>query len=140
MSKVKFVSFETEVMGRITAGLRRNVQKAAVLWHEQVIRNFTGTRSGKQYRIPGGQKTYTASAPGEAPAVATGTLKGDYSFDIDNDQPIGKVGTEKLYGLYLETGTTNADGSVRMAPRPVLKPAYETKRKEIEAALQERIE
>jgi hypothetical protein len=140
MSGVKFVSFETEVMGRIEAGLRRNVQKAAILWHSQVVRSFSGTRSGKEYRIPGGKRTYTASAPGEVPAVATGTLKSSYTFDIHNEQPVGRVGTDKLYGLYLETGTVGADGAVRMEPRPTLRPAFEKNRKAIEAALQERIE
>lgn len=137
---VRFVSYESAVIGRLQSGYRRNVQKAVVLWHAQVVRSFSGARTGKEYRVPGGNRTYTASAPGEAPAVATGTLKSSYKFDIDDNQPIGRVGTDKLYGLYLETGTVGADGSVKMEPRPVLAPAFEAKRNEIEAALVEPIQ
>lgn len=84
-----------------------------------------GSRSGRTYRVPGTRKTYTASAPGEAPAVRTGTYRdswkqknyseGDSSSTVVHAAIESTEKTEKgnhLLGDILENGIG------KMAPRP----------------------
>lgn len=103
-----------------------------------------GQRHGRRYKIPGtyrlqmdkvsGKKRhgryYTASAPGEPPAVRTGMFRlgwkqRSYAEDvgngecnvfgvIENDQKVGKY----LLGEILENGTKGAGKTRRIAPRP----------------------
>ena len=78
-------------------------------------------KSGRIYKRP--LKTYKASAPGEAPAVYSGTLLEDLQQET-TQAPWGikgevGVGMNALYSKFLEHGTS------KMAPRPFLKPAAE---------------
>ena len=40
---------------------------------------LSGRRSGRRYHVPGTRQLYTASAPGEAPAVRTGNFRNSWS-------------------------------------------------------------
>lgn len=82
-----------------------------------------GQRSGRIYKKPGGG-TYQASAPGEAPAVRTGTLRLSWSGQMTvegNMKESVTVGAELIsnteYAKYLEFG--------RRAPRPFVKKIQE---------------
>lgn len=80
-----------------------------------------GQRSGRQYRVPGTKRHYTASAPGEPPAVRTGAFRLSW-------QPTARV----VFGSYISRiesdlrtdngrytlGEILEDGTSRMAPRP----------------------
>lgn len=99
----------------------------------QVLR---GQRSGRRYKVPGtyarqrdqtdgkmkNGRYYTASAPGEPPAVRTGMFRlswqpnariedGKYVAMVESDLQVG-THTKYLLGELLEDGTS------RMAPRP----------------------
>ena len=100
----------------------------------QTVRVLSGQRNGRKYVVPGTgrvtynkrdhtakitHKYYTASAPGEPPAVRTGALRNSWKRRayIDgrsgNDRVIhGVVESDVSYAGTLETGTG------RMAPRP----------------------
>jgi len=83
-----------------------------------------GARSGRRYLIPGTRRHYTASAPGEPPAVRTGAFRASFKakqtiedaggndFNVhsstESDLMVGKYNLGKL----LEEGTP------KMAPRP----------------------
>lgn len=78
-----------------------------------------GQRNGRTYRVPGTKRYYTASAPGEPPAVRTGAFRlswqpkarisGNlYVSSIESNQKAGKY----VLGELLEGGTP------KMAPRP----------------------
>ena len=80
-----------------------------------------GQRGGRRYRVPGTRSYYTASAPGEPPAVRTGTFRnswqptshawfGSYISRIESEATT-ENGRHNL-GRILENGTS------RMAPRP----------------------
>lgn len=78
-----------------------------------------GQRSGKVYRKPYTKKaTYTASAPGEPPAVRTGNLRLHWNGEVRGQTSNGGVQLTILlesgerYAGYLESGTR------KMAPRP----------------------
>ena len=86
-------------------------------------------RSGKKYQIKpssitiGGKRrrVYTASAPGEAPAVLTGRLRQSVAGTvvIEGGQIVGRVGTDLEYGRELEFGTK------KVAARPWLKISFD---------------
>lgn len=82
-----------------------------------------GQRSGRVYKIPHTSKTYTASAPGQPPAVRTGAFRLSWGTHVH----VEKVGVHfkavaaieskeraggRLLGEMLENGTS------KMAPRP----------------------
>ncbi len=82
-----------------------------------------GQRSGKKYRVPGTRRKYTASAPGESPAVRTGVFRlswgthvhveknGAHFRAVSAIESKERAGGRRL-GEMLENGTG------RIAPRP----------------------
>lgn len=77
---------------------------------------------------PWGHRTpHTASAPGKPPAVDTGLLRSSYTFQVGSAVAGAyvDVGTSIKYAPFLEFGT------VRMKPRPHLRPAIVTVQKDI---------
>lgn len=87
----------------------------------KTLETLSGSRSGRTYRVPGTHRSYTASAPSEPPAQATGTLRQSIKsgVEVENRETIGFVGTDKDYGRMLEFGT------YRIAPRPWLRKSFE---------------
>lgn len=123
----KFTSYLNEVRTEIDAGFERNVKAATLLLHREVLKKLRGKRTGNEYRVPGGNRTYRASAPGESPANRTGRLFGSYDFELVGRT--GRVGSPLPYALMLERGTS------KMRPRPALKPALTENQGKIERAL-----
>lgn len=80
-----------------------------------MIRN--GPRTGRVYTFRG--RKHQASAPGEVPANRTGRLAESVGYLASGHDDL-TVGEEAEYAGYLENGTHNRDGSLRMAPRPHL--------------------
>ena len=128
-----------EVVEEITADIRHQMEGRA--WRAALeLRNASqlvlrGQRSGRRYKVPGTYRRqrdktdgkmkngryYTASAPGEPPAVRTGTFRNSW-------QPTSRV----VYGVYFSRiesdvmtdngkynlGEVLENGTSRMAPRP----------------------
>ena len=99
---------------RIKANLAVNLATFAI--GARARASMQPPKHGMTYRR--GQKTHTASAPGEAPAIDTGNLVNSVREDFPADLT-GMVFTNTQYGAYLEFGTH------RMAARPWLVPAAE---------------
>ena len=78
-----------------------------------------GQRSGRTYRVPGTRRTYTASAPGEPPAVRTGAFRGSWKRRVVKQGGVVKAITESdlRAGKYL-LGNILEEETKRMAPRP----------------------
>ena len=76
------------------------------------------------------------SAPGEPPAVVTGTLRASITHRLEEEDgdTVGYVGTNVEYAPYLEFGTS------RMAARPFMFPALETNRTNIVDAIKDELE
>lgn len=102
------------------------MKKAAFAVEADTKKHFTLVGSGRTYG------KHTASKPGEPPAIDTGVLRASImsNVKVKSNEVIGKVGpdvehiatkaeagTDVEYGLYLELGT------VKMQPRPFLRPA-----------------
>lgn len=82
-----------------------------------------GQRSGRVYRVPHTSKHYTASAPGEPPAVRTGAFRLSWGTHVHVEKQgvhfkavasieSGERAGGRLLGEMLENGTG------KMAPRP----------------------
>ena len=119
--KIQFVHEVDQITDSIKEQMERRSYRAANELRNAAQLVLRGQRSGRSYRVPGTKRRYTASAPGEPPAVRTGTFRMSW-------QPTAKV----VYGSYIsriesETRTDNGrynlgtileEGTSRMAPRP----------------------
>lgn len=85
---------------------------------QYMIRN--GPRTGRVYTFRG--RKHQASAPGEVPANRTGRLAKSVRYEATGHHTL-VFGEDAEYAGYLEDGTHNRDGSLRMAPRPHLRVA-----------------
>jgi HK97 gp10 family phage protein len=111
---------------------RSNLEKACVHLTNETKKTLTGQRHGRVYRVVGTKHAYyTASAPGEPPAVRTGRLRNSIKYVIVGGglRLLGRVGTSLDYAPHLEFGTRN------MAPRPFLMPTYEKERLKLKRIL-----
>lgn len=143
---------------RMSSKRKQNLLEASMTWHDAVVNQLTGEGTGREYNVPGtgqirkveiitrrgyrmrvnkrvGATTYTASAPGEAPASRLGQLRQSYRFRVTgpNYMEVGEVGSPLERALWLEKGTE------RIAARPHLQAAFEERRREIIAILRRRL-
>lgn len=82
-------------------------QKTATIGTEvtnHIKKSMRETKSGEEYRIPGSDKTYIASAPGEYPAIRTSQLRSGIRFKLvpESDGVAVHMGTNVDQGIYLE--------------------------------------
>lgn len=110
--------------------------KAANELRNSSLEILRGQRGGRRYRVPGKKTYYTASAPGEPPAMRTGLFRisweptalknGDtYISRVESDRRTSKG--KFLLGQILEDGTPGG----QMAPRPHQKKILEHAEPEI---------
>lgn len=99
---------------------------------------LNGQRSGRVYRKPHSKATYTASAPGEAPARRTGALRIGWNGRVKSNSASGRsvsivaeLESTTPYAGYLENGTA------KMAPRPFTDRITEKAKPEIEKIYRE---
>lgn len=97
-----------------------------------------GQRSGRVYRKPYTKKaTYTASAPGEAPARRTGALRLHWKGNVEARETsrgtsvTAVLESDEKYAYSLENGTS------KMAPRPFVEKIKEKAKPEIEKIFSE---
>ncbi len=121
----------SQIIGKMIATTLKGVQKEVsqrAYRASNELRNaelyvLRGQRSGKKYRVPGTRRKYTASAPGESPAVRTGVFRlswgthvhveknGAHFRAVSAIESKERAGGRRL-GEMLENGTG------RIAPRP----------------------
>ena len=95
--------------------------------NENIHRSFSGAKSGREYRLPGGQ-VHRASGPGEAPAILYGTFTNSIR-PVFPRLGLGAVVTADEKGPHLEFGTH------RMAARPSFRPGLEQEKAAYGAAM-----
>lgn len=105
-----------EIAAKLPREAHDIVQETVLDIEGRVKAEMAGPKSGRWY---GGHQ---ASAPGEAPAVDTGTLINSVQTDVQGTE--GSVYTNQEVAPMLEYGTS------RMAPRPFFTPAAEAARPE----------
>lgn len=145
------MAIEVKVTGPLDAELREIAEKIQHQMESRSVRAsyelynssqlvLRGQRHGRVYRVPGTKRYYTASAPGEPPAVRTGAFRmswqpksqrvfGVYFSRIESDYRVGN-------GRY-NLGDLLEDGTSRMAPRPYSDKIVQRAEKEINAIYSE---
>ena len=118
---VKLTMHTKEVVKSIEDTAAQKMYEATQLVRTQVLETLSGQRSGRTYYVPGTKRTYTASSPGEPPAVASSDLFKSITAKVESKgkEVTGYVGTDKIQGLMTEFGT------VKMAARPWLRISFE---------------
>ena len=120
---VTFKSNIPEIMKKIDSTAKGRMLEAVMEVRNKTLVTLSGNRTGRTYYVPGTKRTYTASSPGQPPAVATGELRQSIKGVVESEgkQIVGRVGTDKIQGLVLEFGTH--DG--RILARPWLKKSFD---------------
>lgn len=127
--------------------VKRRTQRAANELRNSALIVLRGQRSGRRYKVPGTYRRqrdktdgkmkngryYTASAPGEPPAVRTGTFRNSWQVSPNSGRELygsffarieSDVRTDNgkyLLGEILEEGTPGG----KMAPRPYVEKTLE---------------
>ena len=105
-----------KVMKKIDQVSTKQIQKALEHNKKAVEAKLGKTGSGRTYKVPGTDRTYTASSPGKPPAHYTGRLEKSIKIEIKQTRggPTGKIGSTAFQAYWLEMGTRN------MKARPFL--------------------
>ncbi len=121
VTQVSLVFHTKEVVKSIEDAAVQKMSEAVQVVRTQVLETLSGSRSGRTYYVPGTKRTYTASAPGEAPASATAELRQSIKTAVESKGKtvVGAAGTDTIQGLMTEFGT------VKMAARPWLRISFE---------------
>ena len=120
--EVRLTFHTREVIKSIEDAAAKRMSEATQAVHKTVVEEtLSGDRSGRTYKVPGTQRTYIASAPGEPPATATAELRQSIKTEVKGEgkKVVGMVGTDKIQGLMTEFGTVN------MEARPWLRISFE---------------
>lgn len=106
---------------RLTRQMKRSSVLAATQLRNAAIEVLAGSRGGRKYRVPGTKKYYTASAPGQPPAVRTGSFRNSWkpSAFQAGDTYVSRIESSLLTdnGGYL-LGEILENGTSCMAARP----------------------
>lgn len=110
-----------KVIGALDNIAGQRMTEACLHVQNKTKEKLSGKRTGRVYRIPGTNRTYTASAPGEPPAVMTGQLRSSIKYRIVGELQVlrGEVGSELKKAVELEFGTK------KIKPRPFLLPTFQ---------------
>ena len=115
---------------RFYNGIREGNFAIGSTLQKDIRRTMTeGKKKGRIYKIRG--RRHQASAPGEAPAVFTGALRGSVGFVVGTREL--KFGARAFYAGWLEEGTK------KMKKRLYLKNAYFRNRRNAEVYYYKRI-
>ncbi|EEG30668.1 hypothetical protein CLOSTMETH_01737 [[Clostridium] methylpentosum DSM 5476] len=128
-------------MGKAADQMGQNAKRAVEEIESQIISRTTraslvlrnnaksvlrGQRHGRRYRVPYTKRFYTASAPGEPPAVRTGAFRSSWRMQPRTERVNGNLLTHAriVSGLKVNghrLGDLLENGTTRMAPRPYKK-------------------
>lgn len=126
--------------------LSQLVEVGAIIAVNEIKRQMTDApaRTGHQYRVPGTFTVYTASAPGEPPAVVEGRYVSSWK-----STPAVRTGTAVEAFAYSDLVTENGEyligdllehGTVNMEPRPHIRPALPIIQRKVNELAQELFE
>ena len=121
----EFIDILQKKQKKVVTELGKSIAKCCATIQKEAMEEMRDTAidTSKTY----GKKGHHPSLPGNPPAVDTGTLRRSITYQVDENELVGYVGSnlkDPPYGAYLEFGTTK-DGKHIIKPRPWLKPATE---------------
>lgn len=116
-----FIGNQTgELISDIEHQMMSRAYQAAQALKKAELQVLRGQGGGRRYRVPGTGASYTASAPGQPPAVRTGAYRSSYV-------PRAEQKSGNVYRSLIESGlSVNGwnlgnlleNGTSKMAPRP----------------------
>jgi hypothetical protein len=124
------------------------VKAAAMHMEGKVKEKLAGQRTGRVYRVPDTQREYTASAPGEPPAVMFGDLRKAVTHQgptVEGQEVNARVGVDGQivpYARRLELGYRDTDARGRtynMAARPYLRSTFVEQQAAVDALMRQEI-
>lgn len=119
---------------QVTQEAKSRGYRAANVLRNASLQVLRGQRSGKIYRKPFTKKaTYQASAPGEPPAVRSGTLRRSWQPRAQSEKEGGSVTVHPAIWTGEKYAPILQVGSPKMEPRPFEEPIIEKAKPEIEA-------
>lgn len=119
---------------QVTQEAKSRGYRAANALRSVSLEVLRGERSGKIYRKPFTKKaTYQASAPGEPPAVRSGTLRRSWQPRAQSEKEGGSVTVHPAIWTDVKYAPILQEGSPKMEPRPFEEPIIEKAKPEIEA-------
>lgn len=137
---IDITSIVNTAMANIDSQLYSRAVRAANELRNAELEVLRGHRSGRSYVLAASgrkrrngsiaRRSYAASAPGEPPAVRTGTLRSSWR-PIIVEQKNPAIESNVLYAPFLEQGTS------KMAPRPYEQKIIDKAMPNIEAIYQE---
>ena len=120
MSRVVISGSIEEIAAKITKEVPQQMASRAYRASNE-LRNsalsvLSGSRGGRSYRVPGTRAYYTASAPGEPPAVRTAAFRNSWQPKTfpGGTTFLSRIESGIFYAKWLEDGTPGG----QMAPRP----------------------
>lgn len=132
--------------------LKRAVSKAVDTVEQQVksrgfraareLRNsalyvLRGKRSGRVYKKRNSSAHYTASAPGEPPAVDSDTLRASWRPLVDSEKTASGITIKPAIHTDVKYAPWLQDGNKRIKPRPYKEPIIEQARPKVDAIFKE---
>ncbi len=105
------------------------VEAGAIMVRDEVVKTIDASApSGEEYRIPGTEVTYRASAPGEPPAIREGRYRESWDWtpaveDVDGSF-VATAFTDLLVGEHV-LGEILEFGTVHLKPRPHVRESVE---------------
>lgn len=107
------------IVDNIRQQMAHRTYRAANELRNAALEVLRGQRGGRRYRMPHSASYYTASAPGEPPAVRTGVFRNSWqpSMEYSGSTFIGKIESDRQVNGYI-LGELLEEGTSRMAPRP----------------------
>ena len=119
---------------QVTQEAKSRGYRAANALRSASLEVLRGERSGNIYRKPFTKKaTYQASAPGEPPAVRSGTLRRSWQPRAQSEKEGGSVTVHPAIWTDVKYAPILQEGSPKMEPRPFEEPIIEKAKPEIEA-------
>ena len=123
-----------DLYNQVTQEAKSRGYRAANALRSASLEVLRGQRSGKIYRKPFTKKaTYQASAPGEPPAVRSGTLRRSWQPRAQSEKENGVVTVHPAIWTDGKYAPILQEGSPQLAPRPFEEPIIEKAKPEIEA-------
>lgn len=126
-----------EKQASVRTNLEKSVAKACLIVETEAKKNMRDTERDLSKSYKRGEKVHHPSAEFDYPAIDSGTLVRSITHSVESgdsgDHVEGRVGTNVIYGKFLEHGTS------RMAPRPWLYRTLRAKRDEVRKAIGEAV-
>ena len=122
----EFINELSQKQKRLETEIGKALAKSCALVQSTAISSMRDTviDTSKTYYTHNKQIPHHPSVAGNPPAVDTGTLRRSITYNVNEKEKYGRVGStikNPPYGLYLELEY----GTSRMKPRPWLRPALE---------------